>query len=299
MRLVIALGGNALLKRGEPMLCENQRENVSLACRQIAKAYAGNELVVTHGNGPQVGLLALQNNAYKKVPMYPLDVIGAESVGMIGYMIQQELVNYVPKTATLATILTQTQVDPNDPAFEHPTKPVGPVYEKEEAEQLAKQHGWTIAPDNDKWRRVVPSPDPKRIWGLAPLKTLVENGHIVICCGGGGVPTYFDKNGRLVGAEAVIDKDLASSVLAASLDADLPSLLPMLTVPTLIGVSPIRRRLFKPIRNLCVNSVLPRVRWGRKWRPLAVLLSALERRLLSGRFRKLRKFWPVSPALVL
>lgn len=221
MRLVIALGGNALLKRGEPMLCENQRENVFLACRQIAKAYAGNELVVTHGNGPQVGLLALQNNAYKKVPMYPLDVIGAESVGMIGYMIQQELVNYVPKTATLATILTQTQVDPNDPAFEHPTKPVGPVYEKEEAEQLAKQHGWTIAPDNDKWRRVVPSPDPKRIWGLAPLKTLVENGHIVICCGGGGVPTYFDKNGRLVGAEAVIDKDLASSVLAASLDADL------------------------------------------------------------------------------
>lgn len=203
------------------MLCENQRENASLACRQIAKAYAGNELVVTHGNGPQVGLLALQNNAYKKVPMYPLDVIGAESVGMIGYMIQQELVNYVPKTATLATILTQTQVDPNDPAFEHPTKPVGPVYEKEEAEQLAKQHGWTIAPDNDKWRRVVPSPDPKRIWGLAPLKTLVENGHIVICCGGGGVPTYFDKNGRLVGAEAVIDKDLASSVLAASLDADL------------------------------------------------------------------------------
>lgn len=221
MRLVIALGGNALLKRGEPMLCENLRENVSLACRQIAKAYAGNELVVTHGNGPQVGLLALQNNAYKKVPMYPLDVIGAESVGMIGYMIQQELVNYVPKTATLATILTQTQVDPDDPAFQHPTKPVGPVYEKEEAEQLAKQHGWTIAPDNDKWRRVVPSPDPKRIWGLAPLKTLVENGHIVICCGGGGVPTYFDKNGRLVGAEAVIDKDLASSVLAASLDADL------------------------------------------------------------------------------
>ena len=221
MRLVIALGGNALLKRGEPMLCEHQRENVSLACRQMAKADAGDELVVTHGNGPQVGLLALQNNAYKKVPMYPLDVIGAESVGMIGYMIQQELVNYVPKTATLATILTQTQVDPNDPAFQHPTKPVGPVYEKEEAEQLAKQHGWTIAPDNDKWRRVVPSPDPKRIWGLAPLKTLVENGHIVICCGGGGVPTYFDKNGRLVGAEAVIDKDLASSVLAASLDADL------------------------------------------------------------------------------
>lgn len=221
MRLVIALGGNALLKRGEPMLCENQRANVRLACSQIAKAYKGNQLVITHGNGPQVGLLALQNNAYKAVPMYPLDVIGAESIGMIGYMIQEELVNFIPKSATVSTILTQTQVDPEDPAFQNPTKPVGPVYTKEEAEALAKQHGWTIAPDNDKWRRVVPSPDPKRIWGLAPVKTLVENNHIVICCGGGGIPTYFDKDGNLVGAEAVIDKDLASAVLAASLDADL------------------------------------------------------------------------------
>ena len=216
-RAVIALGGNAL---GNTL--PEQMQAVKGTSKIIVDLVEmGYEVVVTHGNGPQVGLLALQNNAYKKVPMYPMDVIGAESVGMIGYMIQQELVNYVPKTATLATILTQTQVDPDDPAFQHPTKPVGPVYEKEEAEQLAKQHGWTIAPDNDKWRRVVPSPDPKRIWGLAPLKTLVENGHIVICCGGGGVPTYFDKNGRLVGAEAVIDKDLASSVLAASLDADL------------------------------------------------------------------------------
>lgn len=221
MRLVIALGGNALLKRGEPMLCETQRANVRLACSQIAKAYEGNELIVTHGNGPQVGLIALQNNAYKAVPMYPLDVLGAESVGMIGYMIQQELVNFVPKTATLATVLTQTQVDPEDPAFKHPTKPVGPVYTKEEADALSAKMGWTIAPDNDKYRRVVPSPDPKRIWGLKPLKTLVENGHILICCGGGGVPTYFDKDGNLVGAEAVIDKDLASSVLAADIEADL------------------------------------------------------------------------------
>lgn len=221
MRLVIALGGNALLKRGQPMTCENQRENVRIAAEQIAKAYEGNELIITHGNGPQVGLLALQNNAYKPVPMYPLDVIGGESIGMIGYMIQQELVNFVPKTATLATVLTQTEVDPKDPAFQNPTKPVGPVYEKEEAEKLAKQHGWTIAPDNDKFRRVVPSPDPKRIWGLEPLKTLVRNGHIVICCGGGGIPTYFNEEGLLVGAEAVIDKDLASSLLAASVDADL------------------------------------------------------------------------------
>ena len=221
MRIMIALGGNALLKRGEPMTCENQRANVRIAAEQIAKAYEGNELIISHGNGPQVGLLALQNNAYKPVPMYPLDVIGGESLGMIGYMIQQELVNFVPKSATLATVLTQTQVDPKDPAFQNPTKPVGPVYDKEEAERLAKQHGWTIAQDNDKYRRVVPSPEPKRIWGLKPLKTLVEHGHIVICCGGGGIPTYFDEQGNLVGAEAVIDKDLASSLLASEVEADI------------------------------------------------------------------------------
>lgn len=220
MRIVIALGGNALLKRGEPMLAETQRANVRLAAEQIAKAYEGNELIVTHGNGPQVGLIALQNDAYKAVPMYPLDVLGAESIGMIGYLIQQELVNFVPKSATLATVLTQTEVDPKDPAFAHPTKPVGPVYTKEEAEALAAKNGWTIAPDNDKYRRVVPSPDPKRIWGLDPLKTLVKNGHIVVCCGGGGIPTYFDDEGNLVGAEAVIDKDLASSLLASSVEAD-------------------------------------------------------------------------------
>ena len=203
--------------RGEPMTVQNQRANVRTACEQIAKAYEGNELIISHGNGPQVGLLALQNNAYKAVPMYPLDVIGAESLGMIGYMIQQELANFVPKSATLCNVLTQTEVDPKDPAFQHPTKPVGPVYTKEEAEALAAKEGWSIAPDNDKFRRVVPSPEPKRIFGLKSLKTLVEAGHIVICCGGGGIPTYYDEEGRLRGAEAVIDKDLASSVLAADL----------------------------------------------------------------------------------
>ena len=203
MRLLIALGGNALLKRGEPMTAQNQRANVRTACEQIAKAYEGNELIISHGNGPQVGLLALQNNAYKAVPMYPLDVIGAESLGMIGYMIQQELANFVPKSATLCNVLTQTEVDPKDPAFQHPTKPVGPVYTKEEAEALAAKEGWSIAPDNDKFRRVVPSPEPKRIFGLKSLKTLVEAGHIVICCGGGGIPTYYDEEGRLRGAAHV------------------------------------------------------------------------------------------------
>ncbi|WP_373795817.1 carbamate kinase [Neisseria dentiae] len=221
MRIVIALGGNALLKRGEPLTSANQRANVRTACEQIAKIYPGNQLIITHGNGPQVGLMALQSNAYKDVPMYPLDVLGAESVGMIGYMIQQELVNFVPKEASLTTVLTQTEVDPKDPAFQKPSKPVGPVYSKEEADAVAAEKGWTMAQDNDKYRRVVPSPLPTRIFGLKPLKTLIEHNYILICAGGGGIPTYYDESGRLCGAEAVIDKDLATALLAASVEADM------------------------------------------------------------------------------
>lgn len=221
MRIVIALGGNALLKRGEPMHYEVQRANVRMACQQIAKVLPGNELIITHGNGPQVGLIALQQNAYTDVPMYPLDAIGAESVGMIGYMIARELTNVVPRSITVTNVLTQTEIDPNDPAFKQPTKPIGPIYTKEEAEKLSQTHGWTMASDNDKFRRVVASPNPQRILGLSALKTLIENGHLVVCCGGGGVPVYFDQKGQLIGAEAVIDKDLASSLLAISVNADL------------------------------------------------------------------------------
>ena len=221
MRIVIALGGNALLKRGEPMHYEVQQANVRMACQQIAKVLPGNELIITHGNGPQVGLIALQQNAYTDVPMYPLDAIGAESVGMIGYMIARELTNVVPRSITVTNVLTQTEIDPNDPAFKQPTKPIGPIYTKEEAERLSQTNGWTMASDNDKFRRVVASPDPQRILGLSALKTLIENGHLVVCCGGGGVPVYFDQKGQLIGAEAVIDKDLASSLLAISVNADL------------------------------------------------------------------------------
>ena len=221
MKIVIALGGNALLKRGEPMTAENQRENVKTACAQIARVYDGNQLIITHGNGPQVGLLALQNNAYKEVPMYPLDVLGAETAGMIGYMIQQELSNAVPRSASIATVLTQIQVDPQDPAFQKPSKPVGPVYSKEEADKIAAEKGWTMAPDNDKYRRVVASPKPVNIYGLRPLKTLIENNYIVVCGGGGGIPTWVDDAGKQHGAEAVIDKDLASALLATLIDADL------------------------------------------------------------------------------
>lgn len=220
MRIVVALGGNALLRRGEPLTADNQRRNVKIACEQIAKIYPNNELVIAHGNGPQVGLLALQGAAYKDVPTYPLDVLGAESVGMIGYMIQQELGNLVPSDVPFATLLTQVEVDKNDPAFKKPTKPIGPVYSKKEAEKLAAEKNWSIAEDGDKFRRVVPSPLPKRIFEIRPVKWLLEKGAIVICAGGGGIPTFYDDSGNLVGVEAVIDKDLCSALLAENIDAD-------------------------------------------------------------------------------
>lgn len=220
MRIVIALGGNALLRRGEAMTAQNQRQNVRIASEQIAKVYAGNELVIAHGNGPQVGLLALQGASYKAVETYPLDVLGAETEGMIGYMIEQELGNLLPKEVPMATILTQVEVDKADPAFANPTKPIGPVYDKEQAEKLAEEKGWSIAPDGDKFRRVVPSPAPKRIFEIRPIKWLLEQGTVVVCAGGGGIPTCYDGD-TLVGIEAVIDKDLCSALLAKELDADL------------------------------------------------------------------------------
>lgn len=220
MRLVIALGGNALLRRGEAMTADNQRVNVRIACEQIAKVAPGNELVIAHGNGPQVGLLALQGNAYDPANPYPLDVLGAETEGMIGYMIEQELGNLLPFEVPFATILTQVEVDSGDPAFKKPTKPIGPVYSKEDAERLAAEKGWSIAPDGDKFRRVVASPRPQRIFEIRPVKWLLEKGSVVICAGGGGIPTMYD-NGKLKGVEAVIDKDLCSALLAEQLDSDL------------------------------------------------------------------------------
>ena len=226
MRIVIALGGNALLRRGQPMTAQNQRENVRIAAEQISKVYKGNELVIAHGNGPQVGLLALQGTAYyqhvdNKVEAYPLDVLGAETQGMIGYMIEQEMGNLLPKDVPFATLLTQVEVDKADPAFQNPTKFVGPVYEKAEAERLAAEKGWSIKQDGDKFRRVVPSPLPKRIFELNPVKWMLEKGAVVVCAGGGGIPTYYESEGKLAGIEAVIDKDLCSSLLARDLNADM------------------------------------------------------------------------------
>jgi len=221
MRIVVALGGNALLQRGEPMTADNQRANIRLASERIAEIAAGNELVIAHGNGPQVGLLALQAAAYTEVKAYPLDVLGAQTEAMIGYVIEQELGNLLPPEQPLATLLTMVEVDRHDPAFERPTKPIGPTYDRETAELLAEEGGWTIAPDGDRYRRVVPSPEPKRIFEIRPIRQLLESGTIVICAGGGGIPTMFDAEGKLHGVEAVIDKDLASALLAYDLEADL------------------------------------------------------------------------------
>jgi carbamate kinase len=222
MRVVVALGGNALLRRGQPMTAENQRANVRVAAVAMAPIAVEHELVVTHGNGPQVGLLALQAAASHPDEVFPLDVLGAETEGMIGYLIEQELGNLLPFEKPLATILTMTEVDPDDPAFHDPTKFVGPVYDETSAQDLTAQKGWVFKPDGKDWRRVVPSPQPRRIFELRPVRWLLEQGAVVIAAGGGGIPTMYVPGTRtLVGVEAVVDKDLASAVLAEQIGADL------------------------------------------------------------------------------
>jgi carbamate kinase len=223
MRVVVALGGNALLKRGEPMTAENQRINVRSAAPALAAVAEEHQLVLSHGNGPQVGLLALQAAAYTEVEAYPLDVLGAQTEGMIGYVLEQELGNAMPPEAPMATILTMVQVDSNDPAFDDPTKFVGPVYTQDQADALAAAKGWTFKSDGDSWRRVVPSPEPQHIFEIRPIRWLLEHGVVLICAGGGGVPTTFLPTAKktLVGVEAVIDKDFASELLAREVAADL------------------------------------------------------------------------------
>lgn len=221
MRIVVALGGNALLRRGEPMTAEVQRRNVRVAAAALADLARDHDIVVAHGNGPQVGLLALQAAAYKEVAPYPLDVLGAESEGMIGYLVEQELMNALPPGARCATLLTQVEVDADDPAFAAPTKPIGPVYTEAEATLAREKHGWAIreeAPGN--WRRVVPSPVPRHITQIRTIRLLVEAGIIVIGAGGGGIPVTRLQDGRLEGVEAVIDKDRAAALLAEEVSAD-------------------------------------------------------------------------------
>jgi carbamate kinase len=223
MRILIALGGNALLRRSDPMTTEVQRRNIMVAARAIAPLATEHSVVIVHGNGPQVGLLSLQADAYKGAEPYPLDVLDAGTQGMIGYLIQQELRGLLPAGNQVATLLTMIVVDPDDPAFANPTKFVGPVYPKEAADQLAADKGWAFREDGTSWRRVVPSPKPQRIVEIEPITWLLERGAVVICAGGGGIPTMYPSSatGELLGVEAVIDKDLAGELLAEDVGADL------------------------------------------------------------------------------
>lgn len=221
MRVVVALGGNALLRRGQQMTVGNQRENVRVACDRLPPIGEQHELIISHGNGPQIGLLALEEAAYEEVPESPLDVLGAETQGMIGYLIEQELGNRLPFEKPIASLLTMIEVDPDDPAFTDPSKPIGPLYDKSEADKLAAERGWAFKRDGDRMRRVVPSPIPKRIFEHRPIKWLLEQGCVVICAGGGGIPTAYRTGRQLIGIEAVIDKDRASALLASDVSADI------------------------------------------------------------------------------
>jgi carbamate kinase len=223
MLILVALGGNALLRRGEPMSAGNMRANVRIACEALAPVARKHKLVIGHGNGPQIGLLALEAAAYEEAEDFPLDVLGAETEGSIGYMIEQELGNLLPFSRPFATILTMVEVDRKDPAFKNPTKFIGPVYDKPTADRLAQEKGWAFKQDGDKWRRVVASPQPKRIFEVRPMQWLLKRNTIVIAAGGGGIPTAYEvgKKRNLAGVECVIDKDLASELLARTLKADL------------------------------------------------------------------------------
>lgn len=221
MRVVVALGGNALLRRGQPMTMDNQRDNVRVACDCLAPIAQHHELIISHGNGPQIGLLALEEAAYTAVPESPLDVLGAQTQGMIGYLVEQELGNRLPFDKPLASLLTMIEVDPGDPAFTDPGKPIGPIYTTSEADKLAAERGWTFKPDGDSMRRVVPSPIPRHIFERRPIKWLLDQGCVVICAGGGGIPTAYQAGRQLAGVEAVIDKDRASALLARDISADI------------------------------------------------------------------------------
>ena len=233
MRIVVALGGNALLKRGEPMTYEAQRTNVRIAAVALADLARDHSIIVAHGNGPQVGLLALQAASYAPTTLWPLDVLGAQTEGMIGYLIEQELMNALPPGAECATLLTRVEVDAQDPAFDQPTKPIGPVYTAEEAKLVWAEHLWSMVSEpTGGLRRVVPSPLPQRILGLTAIRLLVDAGICVICAGGGGIPVVRTTDGGMEGVEAVIDKDRTAAVLAQSLEAD--ALLMLTDVPAVV-----------------------------------------------------------------
>ena len=220
MRIVVALGGNALLRRGDKPDADIQIANVQLAAAQLAKLANEHELIITHGNGPQVGVLALESaNDERLSRAYPLDTLGAETQGMIGYWLLQAMQNALPGRQ-VATMVCQTLVLSGDPAFANPTKFVGEVYDEATAKRIARERGWVVKADGEHFRRVVGSPAPQRVIETRLIRNLVNSGAVVICAGGGGVPVIRNEKGQLQGAEAVIDKDLTAAVLAEDLEAD-------------------------------------------------------------------------------
>jgi len=222
MRIVVALGGNALLKRGEPMTAAAQHTNIRIAAAALADLARDHQIIVAHGNGPQVGLMALQAASFAPGNPWPLDILGAETEGMIGYLIEQELMNALPPGTDCATLLTRVEVDPQDPAFDQPTKPIGPVYSAEDAKLVRAEHRWSMVEEpSGGLRRVVPSPRPVALLNSAPIHLLVEAGVCVICAGGGGIPVVRRKDGTMEGVEAVIDKDHTAALLARLMKADM------------------------------------------------------------------------------
>lgn len=220
MRLVVGLGGNALLRRGEPMTADAQRANVRRAAEALAPIVKRHQTVITHGNGPQIGLLALHQAYTATADPYPLDILGAQTEGMIGYLIEQALANNLPPGKLVASLLTRVLVDRRDPAFENPTKFIGPVYQRAQAEEIARRQNWEFRQDGAGWRRVVPSPTPLEIRETPIISLLIERGVTVICSGGGGIPVIEGADGKEIGVAAVIDKDWASALLARVIAAD-------------------------------------------------------------------------------
>ena len=279
-RVVVALGGNALIRRGERADAATQRANVVRAVRSVAALAQRHEVVVTHGNGPQVGLLALQAAAYDGAESYPLDVLGAETEGMIGYLLEQELRNALPGRE-VATLLTQVVVDPDDCAFTHPTKPIGPTYDEHQAAELRRARGWTVDRDGTSWRRVVASPEPRQIVELDTIRLLLAAGTIVICVGGSGIPVTLADDQTLSGVEAVIDKDLASAQLAVALDA---GALLLLTDVTAVqdgwgtdAPQPLRRATPRELRarNFAAGSMGPKVEAAARFAELTGRAAAI------------------------
>ena len=224
MRVVVGLGGHAILRRDESPTAANQLENIARAAGRLAPLVRDHSVLLTHGNGPQIGLLALREAAVAPDAAQPLDVLGAQTEGLIGHLLAQEFRTRVPGV-DLAVVLTQVRVDPDDPAFERATKPIGPAYGEAEARALEAERGWTMTPDGDAWRRAVASPRPIEVLELPSIRRLCAAGTLVICAGGGGIPVARDADGRVRGLEAVVDKDATSALLAAALGVDLLLLL--------------------------------------------------------------------------